>query len=144
MANTAKFLFDTEFDAAGSVAGASGAKLLTGREIQSLRDSAFDAGVNEATARESQSTEHRRSEALAAIAARQLVGLLPYRMQGYQMMPPLAVLVVPAASGIGFLFALFGRRHGGAARIGLIANGVVLVLSLLLDAAAWSWRTMGS
>lgn len=77
---------------------------------------------------------------MAAVGARQLIGLLPYRLQGYHLMPPLAVLMVPVISGIGFLFALFGRHHGGAARLGLLANGCVLVLSLLLVLAAWRWR----
>ena len=79
---------------------------------------------------------------LAAIGTRQLVGLLPYRLQGYHMMPPLAVLMVPVVSGIGVLFALFGRHHGGAARIGLVANTCVLALSLLLVLAALGWRTV--
>lgn len=68
MTNSAKFLFDTEFDSAA--VGPSTAKLLTGKEIQDIRDSAFAAGVNEGAARENQATEHRHSEALAAIAAR--------------------------------------------------------------------------
>ena len=40
MTDTTKFLFDTVFDSA-VIGDASGAKLLTAREIQSLRDSAF-------------------------------------------------------------------------------------------------------
>lgn len=68
MAETAKFLFDTEFDAGDADSDASEAKLLTGREIQDLRDSAFEDGVNEGAARENKTTEHRHSQALAAIA----------------------------------------------------------------------------
>jgi len=70
MAAMEKFLFDTEFDADDAVAGLPAAKLLTGREIQDLRDSAFEAGVNEGVARETRTTEHRQSEALAAVAGR--------------------------------------------------------------------------
>ena len=69
MTDTTKYLFDTVFDSA-VIGGASGAKLLTAREIQSLRDSAFAAGVSEGAARENAATEHRHSQALAAIAAR--------------------------------------------------------------------------
>ncbi len=69
MANSVKFLFDTEF-ATAAVAGEPETKLLTGNEIQQLRDSAFAAGVNEGVARENRATEHRQSEALAAIASR--------------------------------------------------------------------------
>ena len=70
MVSTEKFLFDTEFDTDGAIAGMPAAKLLTGREIQDLRDSAFEAGVNEGVARETRTTEHRQSEALTAVAAR--------------------------------------------------------------------------
>ena len=70
MVSTEKFLFDTEFDVAGAVASVAEAKLLTGREIQDLRDSAFEAGVNEGVARETRTTEHRQSEALSTVAGR--------------------------------------------------------------------------
>ena len=67
MATVEKFLFDTEFDAKGAVSNLPQAKLLTGQEIQDLRDSAFEAGVNEGIGRETRTTEHRHSEALSAI-----------------------------------------------------------------------------
>ena len=69
MAETAKFLFDTEFDVSDAVAGESQAKLLTGREIQDLRDSAFEAGVNEGAAREIKTTEHRPRPEVVLIGA---------------------------------------------------------------------------
>lgn len=70
MANIAKFLFDTDFETAGAMAGAPDAKLMSGKAIQDLRDSAFAAGVNEGAAREKLTTDHRQSEALAVIANR--------------------------------------------------------------------------
>ena len=68
MADIAKFLFNTDFETAG--AGVPDTKLLTGREIEQLRDSAFAAGVDEGAARENQATEHRQSLALSVIANR--------------------------------------------------------------------------
>lgn len=70
MTTSVKFLFENEFDAGVSVSGGASAKLLTGKEIEDLRDSAFAAGVSEGAASESKTTEHRQSEALAAIANR--------------------------------------------------------------------------
>lgn len=70
MAHIEKFLFDTEFDTTPAAAGAPESKLLTGKEIQDLRDSAFEAGVNEGAGRENKTTEHRNAQALAAIADR--------------------------------------------------------------------------
>lgn len=69
MAETVKFLFDTEFESAGAIAGVTAAKMLTGKEIQGLRDSAFAAGVSAGVDREMRTTEHRQSEALATIAS---------------------------------------------------------------------------
>jgi hypothetical protein len=77
---------------------------------------------------------------LAAVASRQIVNLLPYRMQGYTMMPPLAVILVPCFSSCGLLLAFLGRKRGSAARFGLVANGIVFALSMLLVLAAWWWR----
>ena len=70
MVTTQKYLFDTKFDSADTVAGVPAVKLLTEREIKDLRDSAFEAGVNEGVARETRNTEHRQSEALASVASR--------------------------------------------------------------------------
>lgn len=70
MAHIEKYLFDTVFDTTAAVAGAPPPQLLTAKEIQDLRDSAFEAGVNEGVGREQKATEHRNSEALTAIAGR--------------------------------------------------------------------------
>lgn len=69
MANTEKYLFENVFDSSRAVAGTPAARLLTTKEIQDMRDSAFAAGVNEGVAREHRTTEHRQSEALAAFTA---------------------------------------------------------------------------
>lgn len=70
MATIEKFLFDTEFNVKGAGSNLPQAKLMTGQEIQDLRDSSFEAGVNEGIGRETRTTEHRQSEALAAIGGR--------------------------------------------------------------------------
>ena len=70
MANIEKFLFNTEFETATVESGGGETKLLSGTEIQELRDSAFADGLNEGVARENKTTEHRQSEALAVIASR--------------------------------------------------------------------------
>ena len=77
---------------------------------------------------------------LASLTTRQILSLLPFRHQGYLMIPPLAVMLVPVISGIGVLLALMGGRRRGAARIGFLANLAVFVLSSLLVLAILAWR----
>ena len=77
---------------------------------------------------------------LASLTTRQILSLLPFHRQGYLMIPPLAVMLVPVISGIGVLLGLMGNRRRGAARIGFLANLTVFVLSSLLVAALWAWR----
>ena len=68
MTSIAKFMFDTEFETAETASGAPENKLMTGSDLQALRDSAFADGVNEGIAQENRTTENRHSQALAAIA----------------------------------------------------------------------------
>lgn len=77
---------------------------------------------------------------VASLVTRQALGLLPPRLQGYHMMPPLAVTLVPMFSGLGVLCALLGGRKRGTARIGFFANLVVFFLSTALVAIFWLWR----
>ena len=73
----------------------------------------------------------------AALGSRFLVALLPAELRP---LPPmfLSALAAPALALLGLLFALLARRSPSSrkiARVGLMANGLVLLLSLLLIAA---------
>lgn len=76
----------------------------------------------------------------AALGVRQLLGLFPPRLQGYYLLPPLAVRLTPMISLIGVLFALIGLRRGARrtiALLGLALNGIVVALSTLFMLALW-------
>lgn len=77
---------------------------------------------------------------LASLTTRQILSLLPFSRQGYLMIPPLAVMLVPVISGVGVLLAMMGDRKRGAARIGFLANLAVFLLSSLLVGAMLAWR----
>ena len=79
-----------------------------------------------------------------AIASRQLVRLLPPELQGWNIMPPIAVLAVPPLSLVGLLLGAIGlKREGrrGLALLGTGLNAVVLLLSLALLLGFW-WVRM--
>ena len=75
-----------------------------------------------------------------SLTTRYLVALLPPRLQGYQMMPPLAVVLVPILSLLGMLVGLLGSRRTrtySTARVGFLLNLVVFSLSVLWVGLIW-------
>ena len=75
-----------------------------------------------------------------SIGARQLVRLLPPHLQGWNIMPPMAVLVVPPLALAGLLAGLVGMRskeRRTLAQIGAALNGIVFLLSLALLLGFW-------
>ncbi len=77
---------------------------------------------------------------IASLGTGQILRLLPWRLRGYDMIPPLAVTLVPVLTGLGLLFALLGRRRG-LARIGLWANGLAFGLGMTLVLLILIWRS---
>lgn len=76
-----------------------------------------------------------------SLATRPLLSLLPWEYRGWDMIPPLAVTLVPMLAGCGVVCALFGRRSKGSpSRLGLLLNGIVLLLSGLLVTVILIWR----
>ncbi|MEM1246320.1 MAG: hypothetical protein AAGA81_19675 [Acidobacteriota bacterium] len=76
-----------------------------------------------------------------SLATRPLLSLLPWEYRGWDMIPPLAVTLVPVLAACGLACALLGRRtKGSPSRLGLMLNSVVLVLSGLLVAVIAVWR----
>ena len=76
----------------------------------------------------------------AALAVREILGLLPPRLQGHYLIPPLAVRLTPLLSLVGLLFGLIGLRRGARRTIALFGvglNGIVLVLSTLFMVVLW-------
>lgn len=74
---------------------------------------------------------------LAAVGARFLVALLPPELHPMPK-PILSAFTVPALASLGLLAAVVGLRRPesrGAAKIGLLLNGIVLLLSALALAA---------
>ena len=81
---------------------------------------------------------------IAAITARQLVRLLPSHLQGWNILPPAAVLAVPPLALIGLLLGLVGMRRRSRrtlALLGAALNGIVLVLAIALLVGFW-WVRM--
>lgn len=77
---------------------------------------------------------------VAAVAARQLVRLLPSHLQGWGTMPPLAVTAVPPLALLGLLLGVVGlrrERRRTLALMGVLLNGIVLVATLLFLAGFW-------
>lgn len=77
---------------------------------------------------------------VAAVGARQLVRLLPGHLQGWGIMPPLAVMVVPPLALAGLLVGWVGlrrERRRTLAVLGVLLNGIVLVATLLFLAGFW-------
>lgn len=76
---------------------------------------------------------------LAALCARFLTALVPRELiRGVIYRPVLTAMAVPLLAAIGVLCALIGLRNAearGAARVALLLNGIVLVLSALALAA---------
>lgn len=76
---------------------------------------------------------------LAALCARFLTALVPRELiRGVIYRPVLTAMAVPLLAAIGVLCALVGLRNAearGAARVALLLNAVVLVLSALALAA---------
>jgi len=74
---------------------------------------------------------------VTALAARPLVGLLPAAMRSYPRAVLLPVALALIASAIGTLLALWALRRPprrGLARIALLLNGIVLILTALAAA----------
>lgn len=81
--------------------------------------------------------------ALLALYSRKWISLLPWQLQGYYLMPPLAVLIVPPLSALGLVsgFMATRRSSGGLLpRIGFVLNLVIFALSSLIVVAVWLWR----
>ena len=76
---------------------------------------------------------------LAAVGARQIVRLLPSSLQGWNVMPPLAVILVPPLALLGLLAGLVGLRRGGRilATLGALLNAIVLVATLVFLLGFW-------
>lgn len=77
---------------------------------------------------------------LTAVGARQLVRLLPPRLQGWHMMPPLAVLAVPPLALLGLLVGLVGlrrERRRTVPMLGTLLNAIVLAATLVFLAGFW-------
>jgi len=77
---------------------------------------------------------------VGALSTRQLLGLLPLRLQGHYMLPPLAVRLTPALAVVGVLFGLIGMRRESRRTVvllGLSLNAIVVVLSLLFMMVLW-------
>lgn len=76
---------------------------------------------------------------LSALGARFLTALVPREViRGVIYRPVLTAMVVPLLASIGVLFALAGLRNPegrGAAKVALLLNGIVLLLSVLALAA---------
>lgn len=82
-----------------------------------------------------------------SLTTRYLIAMLPPRLQGYQMMPPLAVILVPILSLLGMIVGLTGSRRTRTyttARVGFLLNLVVFGLSTLWVGLIWVYfRTRG-
>lgn len=77
---------------------------------------------------------------VAAVGARQLVRLLPAHLQGWHIMPPLAVLAVPPLAVLGLVAGLVGlrrERRRTLAAVGTLLNAIVLVATLVFLAGFW-------
>ena len=78
---------------------------------------------------------------VASLTTRQLIGLLPARLQGYYLMPPLVVRLTPVIALAGVLVGLIGLRRGSRRNLSLLATGlnaaVVLLSSLFLLGFWW-------
>jgi hypothetical protein len=76
---------------------------------------------------------------LAALCARFLTAMVPRELiRGIIYRPVLTAMAVPLLAAIGVLCALIGLRNAearGAARVALLLNGIVLVLSAVALAA---------
>ena len=80
---------------------------------------------------------------VSALSVRQLLGWLPPRLQGYYLMPPLAVRLTPALALVGILLALIGARRENRRTVALLGLGlnavVVLVSSVFMAVFWWVW-----
>lgn len=77
---------------------------------------------------------------VAALTARQLLGLLPFQLQGYHLMPPLAVRLTPVLAVAGVLLGLIGlrrERRRSVALLGIGLNTIVVILSSLFLIGFW-------
>ena len=65
--------------------------------------------------------------------------MLPSSLQGWSIMPPLAVMVVPPLALLGLIAGLVGLRRGGRilATLGALLNGIVLVATLVFLLGFW-------
>lgn len=77
---------------------------------------------------------------VCAISTRQLVRFLPPHQQGWNLLPPVAVLAVPPLALIGLVLGLVGLRRSRRrtlALLGAALNGVVLLLAIALLVGFW-------
>jgi hypothetical protein len=78
---------------------------------------------------------------LASLATRWTVRILPRELQGWDRIPPNAVLLVPAFAALGLLFAwIAGRKATITGRVGFLLNAVVLGISAVLLLLIVAWR----
>lgn len=78
------------------------------------------------------------------LASRPLIGLLPPELRPYPASVLLPVLLSALSGTLGFLFSLWGFRRipeSSFARVGLIANGTIMGITLLAGLALlWIFR----
>lgn len=78
---------------------------------------------------------------LGAMTTRYLVRLLPPELQGWDRLPPNAVVAVPLLAAVGLTAALWGgRRRSLLCRAGFYLNLSLLLLSAALVALVVVWR----